>query len=331
MADTAKPMTWFVTGGSGFIGSHLITRLLAEGHRVLALDNLVTSSADNLAGVISHPNFHFARASIMDDLVVDRLASQAQVLVHLAAAVGVQRVVDDPVGTIETNVGGTEKVLKAALRYNCRTLIASTSEVYGKGSKIPFSEDDDVLLGPTSRHRWGYAASKMLDEFLALAYAREFGLQVVPFRLFNTVGPRQTGTYGMVVPRFVVAALKGEPLIVHGDGLQSRCFCDVRDVITAIIGLAMHPSAPGRVYNIGSSEEISIMGLAERVKALCGSQSPIRLIPYSEAYPPGFEDMRRRLPDTTRVNDLIGWQPTRTLDDILTAIIAHERLRLGKL
>jgi UDP-glucose 4-epimerase len=246
--------------------------------------------------------------------------------VHLAAAVGVQLIVEHPVHTIQTNVMGTEAVLKAALRYGCRTLIASTSEVYGKGHRIPFSEDDDVLLGATSRSRWSYAASKMVDEFLGLAYHREFGLDVVVMRFFNTVGPRQSSRYGMVIPRFVRQALRGESITVFGDGSQSRCFCDVRDVIQAVAALAQHPTVAGTVFNIGSTEEISIGRLAERVKAQTASDSRIEFIPYGEAYAPGFEDMQRRVPDIGRINALIGWAPRYDLAAILGAVIDYESL-----
>ena len=321
----ANMQTVLITGGAGFIGSHLVDALLENGRRVLVIDDLSTGSVDNIASQMQNPNFHFARAGITDKIILDRLASQAGVIVHLAAAVGVQLIVERPVHTIETNVMGTEAVLQAALRYGCRVLLASTSEVYGKGSKLPFGEEDDVLLGASSKSRWAYAASKMVDEFLGLAYLREYGLEVVPFRLFNTVGPRQTGRYGMVVPRFVRQALTGEPLTVYGDGTQTRCFCDVRDVVRALVDLARHPDAPGRVYNIGSVEEVSIRALAERVKSLIHSDSPIINVPYAEAYAPGFEDMRRRLPDTSRLNALIGWQPHHNLDEILQTVVAYER------
>ena len=317
MTQSAKIETVLVTGGAGFIGSHLTDLLLAKGYRVLAIDNLSTGRMENIAHLATNPAFHFVRANIQDEVVLDRLTSQAQVVVHLAAAVGVKLIVERPVFTIETNVVGTELVLKSALRYGCRTLIASTSEVYGKGARLPFAEEDDVLLGSTSKSRWAYAASKMIDEFLGLAYHSEFGLPVVPFRLFNTVGPRQTGHYGMVVPRFVAAAMAGEPLQVYGDGQQQRCFCDVDDVIRGILGLIEHPQAPGRVYNIGATEEVSILQLAERTKQLTGSNSPITYVPYSEAYAPGFEDMMRRVPDTTRLRELIGWEPKLDLDAIL--------------
>ncbi len=321
--------TFLLTGGAGFIGSHLAEALLKNGNRVLAIDDLSTGSMDNIAGSLDHPHFKFARASIADKVVMERMASEADVIVHLAAAVGVQLIVEHPVHTIETNVMGTKEVLQAALRYKCRVLLASTSEVYGKGSKVPFEEDDDVLLGATSRSRWGYAASKMVDEFLGFAYRREFGVDVVPFRLFNTVGPRQTGQYGMVVPRFVRQAIAGQPITVYGDGTQQRCFCDVRDVVEAILGLADHPDAPGQLFNIGNTEEVSIQQLAERVKALADSDSEIINVPYSEAYAPGFEDMERRVPSTEKIEALLGWAPTRSLDQILADVIAFERERLA--
>lgn len=321
----AESLTYLITGGAGFIGSHLTDALLAAGQRVLVIDDLSTGRYANVAHHAGNPRFHFARASIRDEIVLDRLASQADVIVHLAAAVGVQLIVQQPVHTIETNVMGTEAVLKAALRYRCRVLIASTSEVYGKGSRIPFSEDDDVLLGPSSKSRWSYAASKMVDEFLALAYRDEYGLEVVPVRLFNTVGPRQTGRYGMVIPRFVGQALAGEPITVYGDGQQSRCFCAVSDVVAALIGLSTEPAAPGRVYNVGSEEETTIMALAELVRELTGSRSPIVTIPYAEAYAPGFEDMQRRVPDTSRVRALLGWQPRLSLQETLQSVIAYEQ------
>ena len=329
MSNDMPASTYLITGGAGFIGSHLTDALLQAGHRVLVIDDLSTGRLENVAHHLDHPHFHFARADIRDDIVLDRLASEAHVVVHLAAAVGVKLIVEHPVHTIETNIMGTEAVLKAALRYRCRVLLASTSEVYGKGSRLPFAEDDDVLLGSTSRSRWAYAASKMVDEFLALAYQREHGLQVVPFRLFNTVGPRQTGRYGMVVPRFVRQALQGQPITVYGDGSQTRCFCDARDVVTALVALAQHAQAPGVVFNIGSTEETAIINLARRVKALTQSDSPIVTIPYEEAYAPGFEDMERRVPDTSRIADLIGWQPRRDLDEILQSVIAYERDRVA--
>jgi len=327
----SPPKTFLITGGAGFIGSHLSKYLLERGHTVFALDNLSTGTMDNITDIRSNPafqnRFHFVRDDIMNEMVLDRITSQVDIVVHLAAAVGVQLIVEKPVHTIETNIMGSEIVLKTALRYGCRVMLASTSEVYGKGVKIPFNENDDVLLGNTGKSRWAYAASKMIDEFLGLAYYQEYGLQVVPFRLFNTVGARQTGRYGMVIPRFVQQALRGEPIRVFGDGTQSRCFCDVRDVVGAIYGLSLHDEAPGTLFNVGSNEEVSIMDLAKRVKALSGSSSDIVLVPYSEAYPPGFEDMQRRMPDSSRIHGLIGWEPTHSLDEILQSVIAFERAR----
>jgi UDP-glucose 4-epimerase len=323
--------TFLVTGGAGFIGSHLTEYLLAQGHRVLAIDNLSTGDLANVRHLFGNPAYHFVRASITDKIVMDRLASQSEVVVHLAAAVGVRLIVEHPVHTIETNVMGTEAVLQSALRYGCLVLIASTSEVYGKGSRVPFVEGDDVLLGPTTRSRWAYAASKMVDEFLALAYHREHGLPVVCFRLFNTVGARQTGRYGMVIPRFVQQALGGQAWTVYGDGRQSRCFCDVRDVVQAIAAMADCPEAIGGVYNIGSTDEITIEDLARRVVALVQEVKPecdcsqIAFVPYEEAYETGFEDMARRVPDIDKVRQAIGWQPQISLDETLRHVITYYR------
>jgi UDP-glucose 4-epimerase len=317
----SQALTYLITGGAGFIGSHLIERLLAQGHRVLAMDDFSTGRPANIQHLVGHPDFHFARANINDGIVLDRLTSQADVVVHLAAAVGVKLIVEDPVHTIEDNVLGTEVVLKAALRYGRRVLIASTSEVYGKGVKVPFNEEDDVVLGSTSKNRWAYAASKMVDEFLGLAYHHEYGLPVVIFRLFNTVGPRQIGHYGMVIPRFVDQALQGKPITVYGDGKQKRCFCDVSDAVRAIVGLAQHPDAPGKTYNIGSTEEVTITELAERIKFMTESQSDIIYVPYSEAYESGFEDMQRRVPDIQRIGELLGWRPEHTLVSTLARVI----------
>jgi UDP-glucose 4-epimerase len=318
-----QPITWLVTGAAGFIGSHLCDVLVARGDIVLGLDNLTTGRLQNVQHLLHLPNFHFARADVADEIVMDRLASQASIIVHLAAAVGVELVVERPAYTIETNVMGTEAVLRSALRYGPRVLLASTSEVYGKGSRIPFSEDDDILLGPTSKSRWGYAASKMVDEFLGMAYHHEHGLEVVPFRLFNTTGPRQSSRYGMVVPRFVGQALRNEPITIYGDGSQQRCFCDVQDVVRAIVALSLHPAAPGRTYNVGNTEEISILGLAERVREQLGSNSEIVMIPYELAYAPGFEDMQRRVPNISRINSLVGWEPEIRLNQTLERIRAE--------
>ncbi len=329
--STQRHKTYLITGGAGFIGSHLSTTLIEQGHHVLTIDDLSTGRLENIAHLLDHPNFHFARASITNDLVMDRLASQSDTIIHLAAAVGVRLIVENPVRTIETNIMGTDAVLKSALRYRAKVLIASTSEVYGKGMTIPFSEDDDVVLGPTSRNRWGYAASKMVDEFLALAYAREQALPVVLFRLFNTVGPRQTGRYGMVIPRFVQQALQGEPLTVYGDGQQSRCFLHVSDAVRAILALEACPEAVGQVFNIGSTENMTIHGLAQHVLAAVdttrgapatSSDARILLVPYEEAYNAGFEDMRERVPNISKIQQYTGWKPSLTLADILRDVIA---------
>ena len=313
--------TVLITGGAGFVGSHLADRLLSLRHRVLAIDNLSTGRLENVQHLLVHPNFHLARANITNELVLDRLASEADVIVHLAAAVGVKLIVEKPVHTIETNIMGTEAVLRVAQRYGSRVLIASTSEVYGKGAKLPFSESDDVLLGATDKCRWAYAASKMVDEFLGLAYHREHGLPVVVFRLFNTVGPRQTGHYGMVVPRFMRQAIRNEPITVYGDGSQRRCFADVADVIDAILQLMERPEAVGKVFNIGNGrEEVSILELANRVRNVADSSSEILFVPYAEAYAPGFEDMERRVPDAQRIHKLTGWKPRTSLDATLRRV-----------
>ncbi|MBP0021210.1 MAG: SDR family NAD(P)-dependent oxidoreductase [Cyanobacteria bacterium SBLK] len=322
----SQPKTYLITGGAGFIGSHISETLIEQGYRVLAIDNLSTGSLENIRHLLNHPNFHFAYASITDEVVLDRLMSEADVAIHLAAAVGVQLIVEKPVHTIETNVMGMESVLQAAIRYRVKTVIASTSEVYGKGNKVPFVEDDDVVLGPTCRSRWAYAASKMVDEFLALAYYREKGLPVVIARLFNTVGPRQTGQYGMVIPRFVQQALKGDNLSVYGDGRQSRCFVHVVDAVRALLKLAECSEAIGEVFNVGSTEEISILELAQKVIDLTArtakeNESCIDFVPYGKAYAPGFEDMQRRVPDNTKIQQYIDWQPSKSLEEILQDVI----------
>ena len=325
MRNSDHNKVYLITGGAGFIGSHMSEELLKKGHRVLVIDDLSTGDVNNISHLFKNENFHFARASITDDIVLDRLSSQSDIIIHLAAAVGVQLIVEHPVHTIETNVMGTQAVLSSALRYRCRVLLASSSEVYGKGNSVPFTEEDDVVLGSTSKSRWAYAESKMIDESLALAYGLEYGLDVVPFRLFNTVGPKQTGQYGMVIPRFVQQALRNEPITVYGDGSQRRCFCDVRDVVRAIIELAENPAATGKVVNIGAQEEISIMDLAKLIKTKVNSKSDIVKIPYSDAYADGFEDMQYRKPDIGRVKSLIGWQPNYSLDEILDNVIAFQK------
>lgn len=328
-----------ITGGAGFIGSHLAEELLARGHTVTIIDDLSTGRFENIANCCQNPRFRFAIDSIMNEIVLDRLASECDVIFHLAAAVGVKLIVDQPVQTIETNVNGTMAVLRAAVRYRAKVLVASTSEVYGKGNRVPFSEEDDVVLGPTSRSRWSYAASKMIDEFLALAYHREKGLPIVIFRLFNTIGPRQSGRYGMVVPRFIQQALEGKPLTVYGDGNQSRCFLHVKDAINAMVALAECDSALGKVYNIGSQEEIAIKDLAalviETVKRLRleGKLTPnssamlnpeIRFIPYEQAYTSGFEDMMRRVPDISKIQRDIAWSPQIRLESAIEDIIQND-------
>jgi len=312
-----------ITGGAGFIGSHLSEALLLMGHHVTIIDDLSTGRFENIEPLVAHPDFHFTIESIMNVGVMDRLVSECDMVFHLAAAVGVDLIVREPIRVIETNVGGSEIVLQTARRYRTKVMLASTSEVYGKSDQTPFSEEADSVLGATTKSRWAYAASKALDEFLALAYHKQADLPVVVFRLFNTVGPRQRGRYGMVIPRFVKAALAGEPIRVFGDGLQSRCFCNVSDAVRGIVALSHHESAVGEVFNIGSSEEISIMELAKRVKARTNSQSEIVTVPYNEAYEEGFEDMRRRVPDTAKIERTIGWKPEKILDQTLDEVIAY--------
>jgi UDP-glucose 4-epimerase len=319
-----------ITGGAGFIGSHLCELLVHNGHQVVAIDDLSTGRLENIQHLLPIPSFHFVRETITNSQVLDRLTSEADILVHLAAVVGVKLIVEDPVNTIATNIMGTEAVLTTANRYHCKVMLASTSEVYGKGYKVPFNEEDDCLIGPTSHSRWSYATSKAIDEFLGLAYYHQFGLPVVVMRFFNTVGPRQTGRYGMVLPRFVRQALAGEPITIYGDGEQSRCFGDVADVIDAVVKLAYQPAAIGQVFNIGSTEEVTIRELAERVIATTVSQSKIVYVPYEEAYAPGFEDMRRRVPDLSKIHELIGYEPRNSLDDTLRRVIAYEREQLLK-
>jgi UDP-glucose 4-epimerase len=321
--------TILVTGGAGFIGSHLCELLVHQGHNVVAIDDLSTGRIENIAHLRPLPNFQFVRETIANNQVLDRLTSQAGTVIHLAAAVGVKLIVEDPVRTIATNIMGSEAVLTTANRYGCKVLIASTSEVYGKGVKVPFSEDDDRLMGSTTHSRWAYATSKAVDEFLGLAYHGQFGLPVIIMRFFNTVGPRQTGRYGMVVPRFVRQALRDEPITVYGDGQQSRCFADVADVTGAVVKLAENHAAIGQVFNIGSTEEVTILELAERILTLSGSHSDIRMIPYDEAYAPGFEDMRRRVPNIDKLANLIGYAPSCSLDDTLRRVISYERRQLG--
>lgn len=320
------PTTYLITGGAGFIGSHLCDYLVDRGNRVLAIDDLSTGRMSNIEHLQGRRGFHFCRSNIMSEVALDRLCSEADTVIHLAASVGVEKIIAAPSETIENNVRGTEVVLQAALRYGSKVVLASTSEVYGKGSKIPFHEEDDVLIGSSSKRRWSYAVSKLVDEFLGLAYHSEHGLPVTVVRFFNTVGPRQTGRYGMVVPRLMQQALNGDPVTVYGDGRQSRCFCNVSDVIRAVVALVACPEAVGRVVNIGSTEEVTIRELAERTISIAQSRSAIEFIPYEKAYEPGFEDMMRRVPDTTRIRELIGWSPQIPLAETL-AQVADERRR----
>ena len=318
-----------ITGGAGFIGSHLSERLLASGYQVTVIDNLSTGRLANIEHLAANPDFRYAVEDIRNIHVIDRLVSECDIIFHLAAAVGVRNIIDRPINTIEVNIGGTETILKTASRYRRRILIASTSEVYGKGVKFPFREDDDTLSGPTLRSRWSYAASKAVDEFLAFAYHAEIGLPITLFRLFNTVGPRQVGQYGMVVPRFVRWALANEPIQVYGDGQQQRCFANVYDVVAAIQSLAECEHAIGELYNIGSDQEISILDLAHRVRDRADSASPIELVPYEQAYKqPGFEDFRRRVPCIDKIGGAIGWQPSTPLDDTIDQIIAHSQAEM---
>jgi len=318
-------MRVLITGGAGFIGSHLADAYLARGDEVFVLDDLSTGSIDNIRHLRAHPRFHYTIESIHHAPTVAELVDQCDVVFHLAAAVGVRLIVESPVRTIETNVHGTEVVLAQANKKKKKVLIASTSEVYGVSDQVPFREDGNLVLGPTSKGRWSYACSKAIDEFLALAYWRERKLPVVIVRLFNTVGPRQTGQYGMVVPTFVKQALTGRPITIHGDGSQSRCFADVSDVIGALVVLMEQPAAVGEVFNIGSDEEVTIRALAERVKALTGSHSEIICLPYEQAYGEGFEDMPRRVPDISKIGNLIGYRPTKSLDQILQGVVDYFR------
>ena len=318
-------MRVFITGGAGFIGSHLADASLARGDEVFILDDLSTGSIDNIRHLRDNPRFHYTIESVHHAPTVAELVDQCDVVFHLAAAVGVRLIVDSPVRTIETNVHGAEVVLAAANKKKKKVLMASTSEVYGLSEQVPFREDGNLVLGATSKGRWSYACSKAIDEFLALAYWRERRLPTVIARLFNTVGPRQTGQYGMVVPTFVKQALTGRPLTIHGPGTQSRCFVDVADVVGALIALMDHPGAVGEVYNVGSCEEVSIDELAARVKRLSGSSSEIVHVPYEQAYGGGFEDMPRRVPDLTKIGALIGYRPSRSLDQIIERVIAYFR------
>jgi UDP-glucose 4-epimerase len=320
-----NPTTYLVTGGAGFIGSHLTDALLAQGHKVVVLDNLTTGRGENLDHARRNPRFRFVHGSVLDQLLVDELVRQCDTVVHLAAAVGVRLIVERPLQSFTTNVRGTETVIEAAYRYRRRVLVASTSEIYGKNSSGPLAENSGRILGSTTVARWSYSTAKAVDEILAFAYHRELNLPTIVVRLFNTVGPRQSPAYGMVVPRLVRQAVQGKPLTVHGDGKQRRCFTHVADVVDALLRLLDHPDAVGEVFNIGANEETTIAELAARVIARSASDSEIRLVPYHQVYGEGFEDVERRLPDTERIRVLTDWRPQRTLDDILDATIAEAR------
>jgi nucleoside-diphosphate-sugar epimerase len=318
-------MHYLITGGAGFIGSHLAERMLAEGHRVMVIDDLSTGSIRNIQHLKGRPGFDYVIESIFNRSLLAELIDDCDIVFHMGAAVGVKLIVESPVRTIETNVKGTEGVLEFANKKKKKVMITSTSEVYGKASKVPFSEDDDLVLGPTSKSRWSYACSKAIDEFLGLAYHKEYELPVTIVRFFNTIGPRQTGRYGMVVPRFVRQALDGGPITVYGDGCQSRCFTDVEDIVRATIALSLSPAAVGEVFNVGTTHELTIGALAKRVRVLAGSDSPIVLVPYDEAYQPGFEDMRRRVPDIRKAERVAGYRPRVSLDETLKRVIGHLR------
>jgi UDP-glucose 4-epimerase len=324
MSD-ARKQRFLITGGAGFIGSHLSDRLIEHGHAVHVLDDFSTGGIENIRHLKPNPRFSYTIESADNHSVVAELVDEADIVVHLAAAVGVALVVESPVRTIETNVHCTEVVLAHASKKKKPVLIASTSEVYGKSTALPFKEDGDMQMGATDKGRWAYACSKAIDEFLAMAYWRERGLPTTVVRLFNTVGPRQTGRYGMVVPRLVGQALAGEPLTVYGDGRQTRCFCHVADVVQALVGLVEEQSSYGKVFNVGSTEEISILELARLIIEMTGSQSEIRITPYSDGYGEGFEDMYRRVPSIEKVHGLIGWRPTRTIEDVVSDVIAYQR------
>lgn len=316
---------YLITGGAGFIGSHLSESLLGKGHEVYVLDDLSTGSIDNIAHLKGHAKFHYTIDTVMNRQVTAELVDTVDVVYHLAAAVGVKLIVESPVRTIETNIQATEIVLGLANKKKRPVFVASTSEVYGKSADFPFREDGDLVMGATDKGRWSYACSKAIDEFLAIAYWKEKKLPTVCARLFNTVGPRQTGQYGMVIPNFVRQALAGRPITIYGDGLQTRCFGHVKDCVRALVGLMEYEGAYGHVFNIGNGHEISILDLAKKIKEMTGSSSEIVFIPYDQAYEAGFEDMRRRVPDTSKIKAHIGWQPEIALHQILSDVIEHFR------
>jgi UDP-glucose 4-epimerase len=318
-------MKILITGGAGFVGSHLADRLIKDGHEITVIDDLSTGRYSNVAHLEGNENFRLIIDTVLNQPLLEELIRDTDRVYHMASAVGVRLIMEQPVKTIETIFHGTDVILKFCSRYRKRVLIPSTSEVYGKGASIPFSEDDDLLTGATDKHRWAYACAKTLDEFLALAHWKETRLPVAVVRLLNTVGPRQTGQYGMVVPRFVQAAIRNEPITVHGDGTQQRCFGHVHDVVDGLVKLLETPECFGQVINLGNDDEVSILGLADKAITLTGSSSEIKFIPYEEAYGDGFEDMRRRVPNLAKAKRLVGYQPTRTLDDIINDVAAEFR------
>ena len=320
-------MKVLITGGAGFIGSHLAERLLKDSNKVIVIDNLSTGSLKNIESFKEHSNFEFVTGDICNSELMESLVERCDVVFHLAAAVGVRLIAEDPVHTIETNIGCTEIVLNTANKFGKKILIASSSEVYGKSETIPFSEDDDIVLGSTSLSRWSYACSKAIDEFLGLAFYQQYGLEVVIGRFFNTIGPRQTGQYGMVVPRFVQSALKNEPVLIYGTGKQSRCFCYVADLVEGVINLMNCQQAAGKVYNIGSRQEITIEELGDKIIEMTGSKSKKQFVPYEVAYGRPIEDMMRRVPNLERIKKTINWKPKTDLAEALRAIIEHEKAK----
>jgi len=321
-------MKILITGGAGFIGSHMAERLLERGDEVCIIDDLSTGSIENITAIKNHPKFTYHIDTIRNYRLTAELVDMCDIVYHLAAAVGVRLIVESPVNTIETNIRGTDIILSLAAKKRKRVLVTSTSEVYGKRNRVPFSEDDDLVMGPTSKGRWSYACSKAIDEFLAIAYWKEKRVPTVIARLFNTVGPRQTGRYGMVIPNFVQQALLGQDITVYGDGSQTRCFTHVDDVVGALIQVAEHPRAVGEVYNIGSDHEVTIFELAKKIKKMTGSESGLVFKPYDEAYEEGFEDMMRRVPDISKIRALIGYEPRADLEDILESVIDYHRLKM---
>ncbi len=318
-------MKALVTGGAGFIGSHLAERLLKDGNKVVVIDNLSTGNLENIETFKTNPRFDFVEGDIRDANLMETLAERSDVVYHLAAAVGVKLIADKPVHTIETNISGTEVVLEVCNKFGKRILLASSSEIYGKNEAVPFCEDDDIVLGSTSFSRWSYACSKAIDEFLGLAFYQQYGLDVIIGRFFNTIGPKQTGQYGMVVPRFIQWALKDEPILIYGTGKQRRCFCYVADLVDAVIDLMNCQKAAGKVYNIGSTEEITIEALADKIIELTASKSEKKFVPYEVAYGRPIEDMMRRVPNLKRIKKTIGWEPKTKLTEILQVIIESER------